>query len=130
MLIALMTILFLGGGGSSAVLGYIADSTDAVKEVLQDDDRREEALETMDSLKDLGKQENKARQEVLKQMEDVLGEHDTSSDVVDDLWSGYYQQVREINDAALDHRFALRDQLSREEWEEVFALTATDENSD
>jgi hypothetical protein len=60
-------------------------------------------------------------------MEDVLGEHDTSSDVVDDLWSGYYQQVREINDAALDHRFALRDQLSREEWEQVFSPTAAEE---
>lgn len=127
MLIALMTILFLGGGGSTAVLAYIADSTDAVKEILQDDDRREEALETMDSLKDLGKQGNKARQEVLKQMKDVMGEHDTSSDVVDDLWSGYYQQVREINDAALDLRFELRDQLSREEWEQVFSLTAAEE---
>ena len=120
MLIALMTILFLGGGGGSAVLAYIADSTDAVKEVVQDDDRREEALETMASLKDLGKQQSKARQDVLKQMKTVLAEHETPTDSIDDLWSGYYQRVREINDAALDHRFALRDQLTRDEWERVF----------
>ena len=120
MLIALITIMFLGGGGGSAVLAYIAESTDMVKEVLQDDDRREEALETMASLKDLGKQHSKARQNVVKQMKKALADHETSPDVIDELWASYYQQVREINDATLEQRFELREQLTREEWGRVF----------
>ena len=127
MLVALLTILFLGGGGGSAVLDYIADSTDVVKEMLQGDQRREEVLETMDAIEDLGKQQSKAWQDVLKQMKSLLSDRETSTDVIDDLWSAYYQQLREINDTTLDHRFALREQLSRDEWEQVFQRTVTDE---
>ena len=123
MLIALMTILFLGGGGSSAVLTYIADSTDVIKEILEDDDRRDDALETMASLKNLGKQHSKARKEVVKRMERALAEHEASPDAIDEVWTAYYQDVREINDAALEHRFDLRNQLSREEWQQVFPAT-------
>ena len=39
MLIALLTLLFLGGGSSSAVFSFIADSQDAMKEVIIDKDK-------------------------------------------------------------------------------------------
>lgn len=126
MLIALITVLLLGGG-SSAVLANIADYTDAVKEVLEGDNRRDTALETMASLKDLGKQQSKARKDVVKQMETVVADHSTSPDVIGDLWSVYYQEFREINDAAVDYRFELREQLTREEWNRVFRKPAADE---
>jgi hypothetical protein len=126
MLIALITLLFLGGGGSSAVMANITDYTDALKEILEGDDRRDAALETMASLKDLGKQQSKARKDVFKQIEKVVADHTTSPDVIGDLWSGYYQEVREINDAAVDCRFELREQLTREEWNRVFGKPAAD----
>jgi hypothetical protein len=124
MLIALMTILFLGGGGSSAVMTYIAEYTDTIKEILEDDDRRDTALETMAAFKNLGKQQSKARADVVKQMEKALKDTDRSPEAVNELWSDYYQQVRDINDAAVDHRFELREQLTREEWEQVFNPSA------
>ena len=127
MLVALLTILFLGGGGGSAVLDSIADSPAVVPELLQGDQRREEVLETMDAIEDLGKQQSKAWQDVLKQMKSLLSDRETSTDVIDFLGSADDQQLREINDTTLDHRFALREQLSRDEWEQVFQRTVTDE---
>ena len=47
MLIALLTMLFLGGGTSNAVLEYVADVTPEVKEHVADDTRRAAALTTL-----------------------------------------------------------------------------------
>jgi hypothetical protein len=46
MLIALFAILFLGGS-ETGMLNYIADSQDAVKAVMNKDDRRKDALVTV-----------------------------------------------------------------------------------
>ena len=126
MLIALMTILFLGGGGGSAVLDYIADSTDAVKTVLEDDPRRDEALETLKSLKALGKKHSTMRQDTLKEMEKTLAVHEASPQASEEIWSAYYQQVREVNDEVVELRFRLREQLTRDEWQRVFERPAGD----
>lgn len=127
MLIALMTILFLGGGGDSAALSYIADSLDAVKAIVVDDDRRDEAVGTLESLQDLGKQQTKAKQDALKQLKKALAAHESSTHASDGIWREYYDQVREINDEAVELRFRLRDHLTRDEWEQVFPMQRNSE---
>ena len=47
MLIALMTILFLGGGVQDSVLDYIKETKAVVKEVVEDKSRRSEVNETL-----------------------------------------------------------------------------------
>lgn len=121
MLIALMTILFLGGGGSSAVLAYVADSHDAVKDVMVDDQRRDDVLETLKEFKSLAKEQNKASQNILKQLREELREHAPSDAKVESAWTSHYRQLRETNAEAVELRFRLREQLSREEWEQIFA---------
>ena len=46
MLVALLTILFLGGGADTAVLGTISDTRKLVKTVIVDDERRKEVTST------------------------------------------------------------------------------------
>ena len=58
MLIALLTILFLGGS-STGMLDYIADTRDNVKEVMVKDERRNEALSTIKAMKKITKARNK-----------------------------------------------------------------------
>ena len=121
MLIALMTILFLGGGGgSSAVMAYFAESQDRVKEVVIDNVRSDEAVDILKSMQGLGKQQNEAWQDVFKELENEFGEHESDEDAIDAIWDDYYRQLREINDEAVELRFELREQLTREEWEQVF----------
>ena len=50
MLIALITILILGGS-NTAMLDFIAETQDEVKVVMEKDDRRKAALSTLKALK-------------------------------------------------------------------------------
>jgi len=50
MLIAIFTILFLGGG-TSGLLDYIAQTEDNIKVVMEKDDRRKAALATVKEMK-------------------------------------------------------------------------------
>ena len=90
MLIALMTILFLGGGGgSSAVMAYFAESQDRVKEVVIDDVRSDEAVDILKSMQGLGKQQNEAWQDEFKELENEFGEHESDEDSIDAIWDDY-----------------------------------------
>ncbi len=121
MLIALMTILFLGGGGaSSATLINIANNQDVIEEVVLDEDRRDQAVETLKSMKKLAKDQNKAKKSVFKELETAFGEHESSANIVDAIWDDYYRQVNEFSNEAIDLRFQLKDQLTRDEWGQVF----------
>ena len=125
MLIALMTILFLGGGSTSAVLGYIEDATDSVKQVVTDDDRRDAAIDTLQEAKKLAKEQDKARKAVFKQLKEDLAEHTVTEDVSEAAWDDFYSLLRENNAAAVDLRFELREHLTREEWEQVYSRPGT-----
>ena len=50
MLIALFTLLILGGG-STAMLAYIGETQDAVRTVMVKDERQKEALNTLKAMK-------------------------------------------------------------------------------
>lgn len=66
MLIALLTILFLGGS-STGMLDYIADTRDNVKEVMVKHERRNEALSTIKAMKKITKARNKQMKRASKQ---------------------------------------------------------------
>ncbi|NCF15112.1 MAG: hypothetical protein GWP62_07385 [Gammaproteobacteria bacterium] len=116
MLIAILTILFLGGG-SSGPLDYIADARGDVKTVMEKDDRRDEALDTLKSMKKQVSANNKAQKRAAKDLEKALAD-DADVEVI---WDEFYEGTLAHNEAMLDLRFQLRDQMTREEWEQVFA---------
>jgi len=119
MLIALMTIMLLGGSGS-AVLAYIADAGDAVKEVVAEEPRREEALGILKQLKKNRQQQDKAVKGLIKSLEADIRDHATAESEIDALWVEYFEQTRSANARMVELRFELREQLTREEWEQVF----------
>ena len=120
MLIALFTILILGGS-NTGVLDFIADTQDTVKVVMEKDDRRKEALSTLKAIKKRTQAYNKSVKSSSKDMNNTLMSDDGTDADIDTIWDAYFAQRAAYNQDMLDLRFQLKDQMTREEWQEVFS---------
>ena len=120
MLIALITILILGGS-STGMLDYIADTQDNVKVVMQKDDRRKEAIGTLKAMKKRANAHNKMVKGASKDMKNILSSQELTDASLDTIWDEYFAQRASYNRDMLDLRYQLKDQMTREEWQQVFA---------
>jgi hypothetical protein len=116
MLIALLTILFLGGSTEAGILDFIAQSEEAVRVAVDDDDRRKAALALF---KDMKKTTN-ARDKMVGQAAKGLRGALASEDEIDAIWEEYFEQRAAYNLGMLDLRERLKGQMTRDEWQEVF----------
>jgi seryl-tRNA synthetase len=121
MLIALVTILILGAS-STGLLDYISDTQDQIKIVMRKDERRQEALAAVKEMKKRTKARNKQINKARKEMSKTLARSDATITDIDAVWDVYFAAVAEYNKDMLDLRFTLRDQLTREEWQQVFSV--------
>ena len=119
MLIAIMTILFLGGSGT-AMLEYIGDIRDDVKLVLPKDDRQKEALDTIKAMKKRTSARNKETKRIAKGLSKALINHDVSDAEIDAYWTEFHEDLGSYNRDLLDLRFELKEHISREEWAAIF----------
>ena len=115
MLIALFTMLILGGG-DSGILNFIADTQDTVKVVMEKGDRQKEALSTLKAMKKRVSAHNKILKRTSADLDKALS---TDADI-DAIWEAYFEQWDAYNNEMLDLRFQFRDQLTREEWQQIF----------
>ena len=120
MLIALITILLLGGS-NTGMLDFIADTQDEVEVVMEKDDRRKEALGTLKAMKKRADAHNKMVKSASKDMNKTLSSDDVTDSDVDTIWDAYFSQRAAYNQDMLDLRYQLKDQMTREEWQEVFS---------
>jgi len=120
MLIALFTILILGGS-NTGVLNFIADTQDTVKVVMDTDDRRKGVLATLKETKKRTDAHNKMVKRTSKDMNKILSSDEVTDDDIETIWEAYFAQRASYNQDMLDLRFQLKDQMTREEWKQVFA---------
>lgn len=120
MLIALFTIMFLGGS-NSATLDFIADTQDNVKVVMEKDDRRKEALATLKAIEKRTEAHNDVVGTTSKDLNGALVYGEENDEEIDTIWYRYFAQREAYNRDMLDLRFQLKDQLTREEWQQVFS---------
>ncbi len=120
MLVALFMILFLGGS-ATGMLNYIADTQDAVKVVMEKDDRRKEALGTLKTMKKRADSHNKMVKRTSKDMNKALSSDEVTEADIDTVWDAYFSQRAAYDQDMLDLRYQLKDQMTREEWQQVFA---------
>jgi hypothetical protein len=120
MLIALVTILILGGS-ATGMLDYIAYTQDTVKVVMEKDDQRKEVLDTLKTMKKRTDAHNKMVKGASKDMNKVLSSDEVTDADIDTIWDEYFAQRATYNRDMLDLRFQLKDQMTREEWQQVFA---------
>ncbi len=119
MLIALFTILILGGS-NTGMLNFIADTQDTVKVVMEKDDRRKEALSTLKAIKKRTEAHNKMVKGSSKDLNQALANNDVTEADIDTIWYRYFAQREAYNRDMLDLRFQLKDQMTRKEWQQVF----------
>jgi predicted AAA+ superfamily ATPase len=120
MLIALFTILFLGSGSATQLLGNISEVQDRVKIVMPKDDQRSQALSVLKTMEKRTKSRNKMVKDNAKQMRRELEDHGVTDADIDAVWNDYVQGVGEFHRDMIDLRFELKQHISREEWQQVF----------
>lgn len=120
MLIALMTILFLGGG-SSGLFDYIADAKDSVKQTIPKGEEQKIALDTIKAMKKTIKARSKFGGKTTKTLGKLLSNHETTNSEIDAVWEEYFAEMDRYNEEMLDLRFELKTQISRKDWETIFS---------
>jgi hypothetical protein len=120
MLIALFTLLFLGGS-QTGVLDFIADTQDTVKVVMEKGDRREEALASLKAMKKISSTHNKMVKNATKDINKTLSNAAATDADIDAIWEDYFSHRATYNQDMLDLRYQLKDQMTREEWQQVFS---------
>lgn len=120
MLIALMTILFLGGG-SSGLLDYITDAKDNIEQTIPKGEEQKMALATIKAMKKTTKARNKFGGKTTKTLGKLLSDHETTDDEIDAVWGDYFAEMDRYNQEMLDLRFELKERISRKDWETIFS---------
>ena len=120
MLIAIITILFLGGA-STGVLDYIADTQDNIKQVMPKGDEQKAALATLKTMKKRSNARNKQAKRAAKALDKTYADHAAAGAEVDEIWAELFTEIGQYNSDMLDLRFELKEQISREDWEEIFS---------
>lgn len=123
MLAALLMMFFLGGAaGSGSVLTQpmLDDLGERVEVAVTDPHRKEQAASELDALRSELERFDKVFGKSSKSLTRIYREHSADPtgmraelDALDSAWEAAQSR-------ALDHRFALRDSMTREEWHEVF----------
>jgi hypothetical protein len=125
MLIALFTIMFFGGS-SSGVLAFIADTQDSVKSVIVEDQRQKEALITVKATRKRTQELNKDIKRLMKQLQRDLRDHRVQESDIEAIWDEYNELENDYAADVVDLRFQLREQLTREEWEQIFSTNQSE----
>ena len=119
MLVALITILLLGGG-TSTFLDYIADSKAAVKTVMIKDSGQQAALDILKAMKKSSKSHNKQIRKTIKELGKHLEvRHDNVAEIAA-IGDRHFENIELYNSDILDLRFELKEHVTREEWAQIF----------
>ncbi len=120
-MLTVLLISLLFGGGSTALLAYIADALDSVKVVMVKDERRKEALSTLKAMKKRTNARNKEVKRATKGLNKALGQDDINTADIDAIWAGYFAEIDQYDQDMLDLRFELKEHINRAEWKEIFS---------
>jgi hypothetical protein len=122
MLIAIITILFLGGGSSTGWLYDFGDMKAQTKAVIADDERKDAALDVVKEFKARAKAENKSLKALSKQVKNAVAVTDAEGNDAQLVYLGneFLDSTRTYYKDLLDLRFELKQNFTREEWAALY----------
>jgi len=121
MLIATMIALLFLGSGANMMLDGIDQMKDNVKSEIVDESARKAALDVVDRLEDTAKDYAKADGKDEKELIDLIQDYGSSTAELKANMDASYQQRVQFQKEMIALRFALKDKLSREQWENIFS---------
>ena len=107
------------------MLDYIADTRDIVRDVVPRGERRSAALDTLKAMRNTERAYRKHLKAAGKDLFEALELPDDVESEIDAIWTAHFAAVQHHNREMLDLRFQLREQLTREEWGEIFSSKST-----
>jgi len=125
MLIALITIFFLGGSSFGPML-YIDEARDNAKSAIIDADQRKLVRDDLKSMKSRAKQYTKSVKDLTKDLQKEFVEHEVDEADLDVYWDQIFALNASLSEDVIDMRFALRDKVSCEEWSALFPVDSSD----
>ena len=121
MLIATLIALLFLGSGAGLMLDGIDHIHDSVESQIADDSTRKAALEVVDRMKDMAKHFADTDSDGEKALLKLIQQYETTTAELKNHLDAVYQQRIEYQQQMLTIRFELKDTLSREQWDNVFA---------
>ena len=121
MLIATMIALLFLGSGANMMLDDIDQMKDNVKSEIVDESARKAALDVVDRLEDTAKDYAKADGKDEKELIDLIQDYGSSTAELKANMDASYQQRVQFQKEMIALRFALKDKLSREQWDKIFS---------
>lgn len=122
MLIATMIALLFLGSGASLMLDGIDQMHDSIKSEIADEGTRKAALDIADRIEDTAKDFADIDADGEKELLALIQQYETTTADLQKHLDAAYQQRINYQQAMLALRFELKDKLSREQWERVFAV--------
>jgi len=124
MLVALFTLLFLGGD-SHPLMAHLDTYEDRAKTTITDKDRREQALNVLKAFEDVTKAREKVVKRTAKQIGATVGDKNSMVADIDAVWDTYFQDVDAYHTALVDSRDELKQYVTRDEWQAIFSPPVT-----
>lgn len=123
-LIVLVGSLLMGGSGLAAGLFLTGKTSKQIRKdaltIVADEHRRSEIRTVLKSWEREVKQLDKMRQQRIDGLVALLDKHDAMREEFEPVFTGFDEAERQAFATALAMRFALREQLSAEQWRELF----------
>ena len=126
MLVALFTLLFLGGGGGADLLINFDQIRQNAKTEITDDDRRDAALDVFKAVESDRKDFSKQLQEHAKAIGKLYEDPTASAAAADAIWDDFYGYMEAHHVQLLDRREELQAHITPSEWSAIFAPDAAD----
>ena len=121
MLIATLVALLFLGSGANMMLDGIDQTKDNIKAAIVDESTRKAALDIVDKLEDTAKDYAKADSKDEKELLKLIQQYETTTAEVQNNLDASFQQRLKYQQEMLAIRVELKDKLSREQWDKVFA---------
>lgn len=115
---AMMYLLFFGGAGNPCGL-HVPDAG-TFKKAVKDPDRLEIVLELREQAEEVEDRREAAMQRALRELTAMNPHHTIEPESIQAVLTQIDEARRAARDGLLDTRFALRDQLTRDEWKKIY----------
>jgi len=128
MLVALFTLLFLGGN-PHPLIPYLNVYQDRVEMVIADEGRRDQTMNVLKAFEESTKDRNEEILETAKQLGKAMGDRNSMAADIDVIWNQYFEDVDAFHSLLVDSRFELRQYVNRDEWQAIFVDSPSLNNS-
>lgn len=120
MIVALLTLLFLGGA-STQFLEALDSYQDRVEDVIPKGERQQQAEAVFKNMEDSIDRRHEVMKDVADELDKLLKDPDVADADLDAVLGRYASVVQVTHRDLLDARFELKNYVTREEWQQIFS---------